>query len=1157
MKESTIKELYIKLQELYSNVLNVLTAINQSFATTSSEITVNIMDSDDIQQTLRIPSFLYLESKIEQIDSNLNNLFNMPKSGEAWFSKSSDMYKLELVKSNNAPVSPKLSDDKLYAYSKDTYIFKDLVNPKTYLKLGIDNLPDNIQKMFVKKMVFYNADTYSKILSSGYTKYDEIKALLYNLNEGIDYEEYDSVIDLPIKHDEYVSDFKILDIPQGEQENPYFNTESENNNNLIYKVILDTLIYSPEEDTSIEYTLQPGQYLCLDNEYVIYKVLSINSIINNKNIKQHEVTLEEVSGHIALQKYEENSSMVLHIYNKDYSKYHYVELPLEENPFIAFFVSTIYNNTRSVLSDALLLNLNNIMMVNSDGTPMLVNGKEISYIDYYNHFCSNVGDMLLGISNIAYSQMSNYSNEQINELLNSDAVQSRVSMTINDELFKVQRINTHLINDEYSTKIINLHTKRNELTSDINSLQANIDTIYNQLVTTDFASDVTQTQLSLKNQLDNLYSQRILLQKELISIVDNINSLKIYVSGLTDSKYRVRGTTATSELESFIDEFYPKCKIIKMEVEYKYKSTNLDTTQVQNINSNIFTDWNKLDTIVRERKPKFNNINNSYTIEFENYDNIDNIIKWNQIDIPITSGEDVVIRVRYLYSIGQPFINLYSPWSNEITVAFPIELSDSSEISSIIAQNKEDEIDARFNKTLLNDGYQEHISNKIIDNSQVYFHMPENIYSGFNTPENKFINLKDKLQELTNEINSYKDLILGDATSSYSLYLVFDNKQIELFSESTNDITINENALISSDSIITKNMKLVLKNTGSEPLKLYSLFPGNKSKCLIQLDDQYARTYESMNYERVPILLETDGPENLRVNDTVRWQTLGQWIYFRQNTVFNTTSYYVDNKYDYIDTLIQNVNEENTSFNIENKYKLEDYINTPQQPLLPNRLRYWDILGGYNLNGIIYNNSYTYNDGNYNILPTQNLTNTNELNKYYSKIDNANNDFKYTDKEDNTFDNNFVLRYEHIWGKNSLNKNIQIQDNYSINELLENNKFEIKTNNETNRLTSKDIIGGFLIPTLTSENQIMCNENNNSCITLAVSDSLTIPITFQYYLGNGNNSDDENKVNNKVEKYLSFDIKKSLLQNPKNYVIHLIANYNVNSDINISTVSSN
>ena len=151
LQNSTIKDHYIKIQELYNNAVNILTAINQSFYSSSSEINVNFLDTDNIVNTIRIPSFLYLENRIEQLDSNFNSLFEMPKSGEAWFHKASDMYKLELVHSNNAPEKPILADNKLLAYVKDTNIFRDLVNPKTYLKLNISNLPDNIEKILVKK----------------------------------------------------------------------------------------------------------------------------------------------------------------------------------------------------------------------------------------------------------------------------------------------------------------------------------------------------------------------------------------------------------------------------------------------------------------------------------------------------------------------------------------------------------------------------------------------------------------------------------------------------------------------------------------------------------------------------------------------------------------------------------------------------------------------------------------------------------------------------------------------------------------------------------------------------------------------------------------------------------------------------------------------
>ena len=62
MKNDTLKEYYVKLENLWSNAVNLLTAMNQSLHTNASEITVTLMDTDNIESTIRIPSFIYLEN---------------------------------------------------------------------------------------------------------------------------------------------------------------------------------------------------------------------------------------------------------------------------------------------------------------------------------------------------------------------------------------------------------------------------------------------------------------------------------------------------------------------------------------------------------------------------------------------------------------------------------------------------------------------------------------------------------------------------------------------------------------------------------------------------------------------------------------------------------------------------------------------------------------------------------------------------------------------------------------------------------------------------------------------------------------------------------------------------------------------------------------
>ena len=190
---SSLKEYYIKLQDLQQNAVNMLTAINQSLSTSSSEVTVSIVSDNNVTSQVRIPSMLYLENKLEQLDSNFNALFNMPKSGEAWFQQTdnSNMHKLQLVKSTSAPQVPQFSTSSLYAGTTTNNILKDMVNPKTYIRINIDNLTDNIDQMFVRKIIIKNTAIYDALSQLNLDSYESYKAALFNYTQGVDYDEYD------------------------------------------------------------------------------------------------------------------------------------------------------------------------------------------------------------------------------------------------------------------------------------------------------------------------------------------------------------------------------------------------------------------------------------------------------------------------------------------------------------------------------------------------------------------------------------------------------------------------------------------------------------------------------------------------------------------------------------------------------------------------------------------------------------------------------------------------------------------------------------------------------------------------------------------------------------------------------------------------------
>lgn len=1119
METNSLKEYYIKLQTMYQNAVNILTAINQSLSTSSSEVTVTMVNDNNTHSEVRIPSFLYLENKLEQLNSNFDTLFNMPKSGEAWFQQNatSNMYKLQMVKSSSAPQIPVFSSDNLGVQTSENNIMKDLVNPKTFIRLNISNLTDNISQIYMRKIVFNTVELFNALQKMNLTSYNEVKSALFTYTKDVDYTEYDSVINTPLKKDTYKSSFQILDI---------VNKETNENKRLQYTVHLDTIEYTDADDSSIVHNLKNGDYLTLPNNYAIYKIVNISTSYTQDNADEnYVVTLEEYVGHVALQTVEENSDMIFELYNSNYNTYHYVDIPLEENPYIAVFIGTIHNGIRSELSKPLLLNLYNVYMKDENGNVLTdtTTKSPISYIDFYNKYCNNIGDLIDAIATSVYPQISTYNTIQLNELENSPIVQTYVTGTIEgNNTLNVKKINNHLADSVSSNEIKQLHAQKAELSSQLTAIQDNIDQIYNQLTTTDFSQNSSVTQESLRSQLNTYYTERITLQKQVIAIINQIDALKGNVNGEIKSKYRIRGVTQVTNLIDYLKKQYGnKIDIVGADIQYKYKGVNANTSDLTSINSTVITDWNKYITTDRQRYLKFDSSTNMYTIDFVDYGNSVNIIKWNQIDIPIQYGEDVTIRVRYKYNIGQPFINLYTPWSDEITINFPTELQEDNTLSDIISTNNDDVVDAKFQQTLINGGYSEHINNKIVDNSQIFYHMPENIYSGFTTAENKMISLKDELRTIVSQLDEYRSLMHNELNSKFKVYLEYDNNSVEIIKGTQNNITINETTNGLNDTFIKKHMNIVFKNIGDTSIKFYSIFPGDPSIPLLQDQQEFEQLYLP-NYDRVPLLY---GNSNIPL-ENITLQKMGQWVYFRNNNPYSKRPIYFNsaaqNQQDLATYRL--ITDDKTSNKpthfIPNHYNLEMIKEDFNQPTVGYVIR--NTMGGLLWNQL-------------EIRPQDNSIYTAIINGDYDYSNVDPSIFIYDDEKKN----NYILKYEHLVGTEQ-GKDIYMSTDMSFNT------FKDKANN-LQHYNSDIFVGAFLIPELLTERDLQCAQKDEAQYTeILPSETLTIPVIFEYYLTGSDNTPKE------ITKGLYFDVRPSLFKDPIHFMINVTAKYNYtvnNADI--------
>lgn len=1151
MNTDSLKEYYVKLQGMYVNVVNMLTAINQSLSSTSSEITVSVVDTDDAKTVVRIPSFLYLENKIEQLSNNFSNLFDMPSSGQAWFSNENNMYKLKMVQSNIAPVKPAISEGVIGAGIKPNTFLKDLVNPRTYLKINIDNIPNNVSKIYMKKIVIFDNNVFSEIENrqENLTSYQDYVAALSNLTEGVEYEEYDSILQMPVKREEYDSEFRIIEIPDLESGNPYYSTNisnptsRHNDSHLVYEVRLNTLIYRDHDDPSIEYQLKIGDQLTLEDNFTIYKVKNISKY--QDSVTDSLVTLEEIAGHTALQTYEANSAMVLKIYKSNYSEYNYVEVPLEENDHIILFLSLMDSNVRSSFSSPILVNLNNIYMYNENGSLMKdpKTGQNITYMSYYNRYCVNIGDIIQGISDVIYPQFTNITNDVLNVLENDLNLKTFVTNSINKDNIEVYCINAHIFDDESSKQITDLYAEKNKYSLSIADMQANIDNTYNLLTTTDFNNDLTVTQESLKAKLDEYYTERTSLNKEYINIVNRIAALNAENNVTEKSKYRIRGFFDDSVVEEYIKaNISEQCDLIGVDVEYKYVAISSNKASITQINNNVFSNWNKYKSIDKERMLKFEK-DNQYVIDYVEYNTSSNDIKWNQLDIPINQGEDVVIRIRYKYNIGQPFINFYSPWSDNITFEFPEKYAAKSEVTDIITDNNNDVISAKFMSTLINDGYEEHIANKIIDNSQIYFHMPDNIYSGFNTAENKLISLKDKLISMSNDIDKYKNIISNSLNENYKVYLEYDGNTIELHSSTDNIINFNESQNIFSTYITKKTMNIIIKNISDSTLNLYSIFNGNTSVPLLNSNEVYiGNTVE--HYQRVPIMIA--GTDD--IND-VHAQTLGQWIYFRQNNPYTLKDIYYNNATQRaIDTQNMIDNAKNgTSKGYTFNNSLHDYISKSNaQVLLPYKTKFVNNYSGVMSVMQEYKSmsnvtrSLVPSDGGYSL----NLYDPSlDMSTVESIMDYANADelTRYTVSQT---ENRYVCKYGHIEGSlGSANEKVRINESTDVSIFIS------SQNPNGNIVSVNSLQGMFLYPEIPVNTHLLCNntELSRQYKTVPVGNCVSVPIIAEYFLP------ENNSVN--ITKTICFDLKPSIDKELDHYVIKVTVNKNQVMNDNNETIA--
>lgn len=837
-----------QITSLTKKNLQILRMLNDAFYTKKNHL-VSIVDGEQYV----IPSFLSLENKIDNLEANLQNILDAPKTGEAFTYYDGTTQKLELFGYSNTPPKVDINPPKSFTASIN-HIFKDFMTPQPVVKFDIGGISNNIKHVVVKKVAIKDPKLLDLILDEenhnitygetdvaengdimrGYIEYGDLVKTLFNYENGVGYEDYDTIRRLPLRMDNPTGEYDILEI---------IDTWQDANLEEHYTIRLDRDLTYHIQNGTIMKNIVAGDFLVSYNDKVEMVVEDTNPVTRTLTVKilygAYAELYDKSSGNIGMYR------LKYHKVNQEaFDASKYIEVPLEEDGHVCIFIAPINDTTNTQAS------FGTGVYLYTDYLKTRIGDEDVSFKKYYEDNVNNIGDALYAITNMMNDD------DQVEKLTGSEFITlSETKPILNTENITVYQINKHLNDSESVKNIRNLYSQKVHYKNELSDIEKKIDDINKILADSSF-DDTDETREAYKSQLRELNSQRRELSQNITSVIQEISeNANSSDTPIENAKYHIRG---------FIDTYVAdNIEVIGVDVEYRYKNKNKFTGNAETINeSYIYSDWNKMGSFMKSKVPDYDTITGQYKYKWDPNNESVNEPSFNQIDIPISQGENVDIRARFIYNLGWPLVSFRSAWSDILNIEFPEEFIKDIEILDIISENNDDIKKQQFMGILEKEGVLDHVYDMVKDMDLTYFHQPEHIASGFYTPERRIIPLSDQLMtmartlaDLQTEVNGATAQLvvtLSDGVQESTLLPgVMNTFRTRSYVDAVNEgscqiMDMDRDPILQPGEannelvqvpIAVSNIVINIYNPTEFTIKLHSLFPGDNT---VELDDTLA-----------------------------------------------------------------------------------------------------------------------------------------------------------------------------------------------------------------------------------------------------------------------------------------------------------------------------
>ena len=866
-----------KFTSLQNNSLEIIQGLSKATSTDSDFVTISYKNLDGEDAYYTIPSIGYLEDKINRIDTTITKLVGL--DGTDANIRMSDGTYSKIFTSNilNSPDKISgLSVPQKFSY-RNNWFFESFLSPALYVPFDITNHVNlNSNKILIKRIIINTTNDSQKFIFDDNFKnrnnisYEKLISILQS-NDILFFVD-EEIQDLPLSILRYDGSFDVLRFEDVDITDVNGNELKRRKYFLNKLTYTDNLVNARDSvDLKINDKLVIGQ--------TIFIIESIDSTFNSITVKR-----VPNSGYDSIQ----IGADTLRLYSDKFSiKQAKVGVGFDERQVVFFkAVDPNFNLVSTTWSDGVGFYSNDLLVETSRGTQSLANFYKSQVIDFGQQFISAAKEKTIPA---IYGEIPN-------------------APIINDNDLKVVRINNHKLNSADIEDIKKKASDKVRLNSEINELISAIDDKKNELVNKKFNTD--NEKRGIKNELDSLIREKTSKSNLYASIIQELALISQDKPSVLDKpKYRIRGffeiPKPVSNEKTGLQ--YP----IQFEIEYRYLrldgsgtgSEYFEYKDAQGITiRGTYSNWVKLKSDIR--KKIYNDASGTYSWLNDDIEN-PNIVNINQIDIPITKGEKVEVRVRTISEAGWPVNPLMSEYSEGVIINFPDEFN-TEDSASIAIQNALDESNrVKFQQELDSKNLDLHLSRSFTTGENYFSHDADEIASGYYTNEGNVINLFQKLKEMESTIASLKakvEMIKGKISvkikdPSGNIINVKNGDVVNLFSGYYEDVIAELPINDRKGAIITTVYKLIIENSENSPLELLSLLPGGIGERLPNtyeghIIEQNDRDYNiSRRYDNVPIVntsidkSETNTASKISSAFYQSQQLLSQFIYSRYTDI--------------------------------------------------------------------------------------------------------------------------------------------------------------------------------------------------------------------------------------------------------------------------------